>query len=287
MMKADVIETLERIENLPTLPAVARQILALLADTRSNMSQVAAVIARDQAVAARVIRVVNSAFYGLRTHVSSIQHAIVILGLNTVKNLVLGVSVIKAFESTAKPGIFDREQFWIHTFAVAAGARLMAEELKLSEPEDYFLAGLLHDIGILAADQFLHEDFVRVLETSLVNGNDFLTAERAVLGAGHGDIGAFLAVKWGVPPFLAGVMRFHHSPESLPAEAMASRMKIDVVHVADAQSRAMGIGKFAEKIPASFSAGALKRVSVAQKRLEEIFGHVKADVGGLVKEWGV
>ncbi|MBD3393208.1 MAG: HDOD domain-containing protein [Chitinivibrionales bacterium] len=287
MPQADIRETLERIEHLPTLPVVAQQVLTLLADRRSNMNQVAAVIARDQAISARVIRLVNSAFYGLRTSVSSIQHAIVILGLNSVKNLVLGVSVVTTFEDTARTSIFDREQFWMHTFATALGARRIAQELKRAEPEDYFLAGLLHDMGILAMDQFLHDTFVEILETTVDGENDLLAAEQQVLGTGHGDVGAFLGTKWRVPRFLIDTMRYHHTPERLPVESKVSRDKVAVVHAADARSREAGIGTFVENFMVSYHDATLQSLGIGESRLKEMFEEVKKEAGGLIREWGL
>ena len=110
MNKAAFLTRLENIENLPTLPAVVRQLQTLIENPRSNMAQIAAVVTRDQAIAARVVRLINSAFYGMGGKVTSIQHAIVLLGLNTVKNLVTGVSVVKAFGGPENASLFDREK---------------------------------------------------------------------------------------------------------------------------------------------------------------------------------
>ena len=133
-MAASTIDRLRAIERLPTLPIVAQQILTLTSNPRSNMSQISTIISRDQSIAAQVIRVVNSAYYGLRTQAGSIQHAIVILGLNTVKNLVAGVSVIKTFGDSAKASIFDRERFWLHSFGCARVAKLIAEKTGRQNP---------------------------------------------------------------------------------------------------------------------------------------------------------
>ena len=287
MKKAELIDTLNQIENLPTLPVVAQQILKLIASQNSSMSQVAYIITRDQAIAARVIRLTNSAFYGLRSKITSIQHAIVILGLNTVKNLVLGVSVVKTFEDSARASVFDREQFWLHTFSTAMGAKLMAKHLQRPSDEDYFLAGLLHDIGILAIDQFLHHEFVEILQSSLKEGTDFLTCEQDILGMSHGGVGGFIAEKWNFPDFLIHTIKYHHTPVSFPSEVEASCDYISVVHVADAMSRKTGVGKFVENFHSLLNEKTFNELGIPQSNLDEIFEQVKQETKLLMKEWGL
>ena len=130
MDKTDVLKKLDLVENLPTLPVIVRQIQKLIENPNSNMSQIALIITRDQSIAARVVRLVNSAFYGLGNKISSIQQAIMLLGLNTVKNLVIGVSVVKTFEGAHSASIFDREKFWLHSFACATGREANCKKTK-------------------------------------------------------------------------------------------------------------------------------------------------------------
>ena len=287
MKKAELIDTLNQIEKLPTLPVVAQQILKLISSRNSSMTQVAEVITRDQAIAARVIRLTNSAFYGLRSRITSIQHAIVILGLNTVKNLVLGVSVVKTFEDSARASVFNREQFWLHTFGTAMGAKLMAKHLQRPNDEDYFLAGLLHDIGILAIDQFLHQEFVEILKRSLKDNADFLTSEMDVLSMSHGGVGGFIAEKWNIPDFLIHTIKYHHTPVSFPSEVEASCDYISVVHVADAMSRKTGVGKFVENFHPLLNEKIFDALCIPQLNVEEIFEQVKQETKVLMKEWGL
>jgi putative nucleotidyltransferase with HDIG domain len=281
MAEMQVTEILDDIEGLPTLPVVAQQILKLISMPRSNMNQIAAVIARDQAISARVVRLVNSAFFGLSKRISSIQHAIVILGLNTVKNLVLGVSVVKAFEED-NSSIFDRDRFWLHTFSTAQCAKLLAAELKIRDTEDFFIGGLLHDIGILVLDQFFHEEFVRILDRSLQEGNSFLSAEQQVLGTSHGDIGAYLGAKWKLPQFLLDTMAYHDRPGQIPTDHDNPVPR--VVHAADVLTRNSEIGRFLPRYndgddnPADV-------LGIPDGRLDEITNEVSSEARELLREW--
>lgn len=283
----DFLAELATIENLPTLPVVTRQVMALVGNPRSSMAQIAAVIAKDQAISARVVRLVNSAFYGMREHVGSIQHAIVVLGLNTVKNLMVGVSMIKTFEDKGGTSIFDRNQFWMHTFGCARTARLIAEKTRRPEPEDFFLAGLLHDIGILIQDQFFHSDFTEVLKSVAHDHIDLPDAERAVFGLSHAEVGAVLARRWQIPEGLVNAIRFHHTPDSTEKDACANSDMIAVVHVADAVTLGAGIGNFIENRTPHAQSGALARASIGSDVLDGIVEQVRREIKDLMKEWGL
>jgi HD-like signal output (HDOD) protein len=272
---------------LPTLPVLVTQLRKLIANPRSNMRQIAAVIAKDQAIAARVIRLVNSAFYGLRNRVVSIQQAIVVLGLNAVKNLVVGVSVVKTFEGAEKPSLFDREKLWLHAFGCAHAAKLIARRSGREEPEDYFLAGLLHDTGILILDQFLHDRFVEVLRRVVSERRPYLQAERAVLGGTHQDVGAYVGARWKLPAELLYAVRCHHDPLQSDADGDHAFDLAAVVHVADviANNGGVHMGVSAERLP--YAHNAVHRVGLTQSHLDEIGEVVREESRALMKEWGL
>jgi putative nucleotidyltransferase with HDIG domain len=241
MDKSQTLKKLELIENLPTLPVIIHQIQRLIDNPKSNMAQIATIITRDQAIAARVVRLVNSAFYGFGGRISSIQQAIMLLGLNTVKNLVIGVSVVKTFEGAAEATIFDRHKFWLHSFACATCARQMAKSLNKEEPEDFFLAGLLHDIGILILDQFFHDEFIAIVQRVTKTRDELIATETGALGLDHCDIGAFIADKWRIPDFFRIAIRHHHRPCFSEIEAEHARLIAAAVHVADVMVCQRGI----------------------------------------------
>ncbi len=287
MSTTDVISVLESIENLPTLPVVAQQILKLVTNKNSNMSQIATVITKDQAIAARIIRLTNSAFYGLRNRITSIQHAIVILGLNTVKNLVLGVSVVKAFEDTARMSVFDREKFWLHSFSTAQASKLMAKKMGIRDDEDFFLSGLLHDIGILIVDQFLHDDFMEIMKNVVEHKSDYMETEKAVLGMNHGDIGAYIGEKWKIHTFLIHAVRYHHRPKSIPPEAQIEKDKVNVVHVAESMMRENGVGDFMDNFSTKVDEEIKQGLKISSEDLKGIVDQVREDSKSLMREWGM
>ncbi|OGK03183.1 MAG: hypothetical protein A2350_13915 [Candidatus Raymondbacteria bacterium RifOxyB12_full_50_8] len=287
MNNATIVERLSEIERLPTLPVVIRELQALIVNPRSNMSQIAKAISRDQAIASRVIRLVNSAFYGLRTPVASIQQAIVILGLNTVKNITLGVSVVNSFGSSVAASIFDREQFWIHGFATALASKYLARGLKYPEPEDFFLTGLLHDIGILVLDQFFHDEFVQVLQCTVRQKALFHHIEKECLATDHCEIGSLLAEKWGLPKFVIDAIRYHHTPGMGMAQCPESRDKIALAHVAEAEMRQRGIGSVVPGWINGPETHIREKTAIAVSDIDAISNKVGEEVQALMKEWGI
>ncbi len=287
MDKVQFISLLEKVENLPTLPVVVHQLQALIANPRSNISQISTVVSRDQAIASRVVRLINSAFYGLGGKITSIQHAIVLLGLNTVKNLVLGVSVVKAFGFPSKASLFNREKFWLHTLACALGAREVGKAIKASEPEDYFLAGLLHDIGILVLDQFFHEKFIEILQRSACNGVRYIDAEKTVLGLTHAEVGEFMAKKWKIPELLINTIRHHHRPDIASDLTQGSLPVICAVCLMDTAANLNGFDMGHPGVKCNYNDYALRILGLNRQRIEELFSFIMKDVKSAAKEWGV
>ncbi|MGE5671277.1 MAG: HDOD domain-containing protein [Fibrobacterota bacterium] len=285
MDKEAMLAKLEGIENLPTLPVMVQQIQKLINNPNSSMNQIGALISKDQAIAARVVRLVNSAFYGLGRKVSSIPQAIVVLGLNTVKNLVTGVSVIKMFETADKESLFNRDVFWLHSFGCAMGARLLAKSLGRSEPEDYFLAGLLHDIGVLILDQFFHDEFLSVLTFADGNNIDFHTAEQNVLGLTHCEAGAIVAEKWKIPDFLIQTIRYHHTSVNQDPEINCD--VINIVHIADVAASNAGLHMGFHPGKRNYFEHALTATGIKQSGIDDAFGVVEREIKILKAEWGL
>jgi HD-like signal output (HDOD) protein len=282
--KGAILSRLQEIDRLPTLPVIVGQIQRLIANPRSSMDQIAAVISKDPSIASRVVRLVNSSFFGFRSRISSIRQAIVILGLNTVRNLVIGVSVVKAFEDGARASIFDRQAFWLHSFGCALGAKAMAEHLKRKDPEDYFLAGLLHDVGLLVLDQFFHEEFVEALQFSIREKKRHRDAEAELLGVTHGEVGEALSRQWNLPEYLPLAMRHHHAPPPDLPEAPAHWDKIAVIHLAESALKPPVFPPFLEG-GEELDSRVLVRVGISETAMEELFAKVSEEIKATLREW--
>lgn len=223
--------TMQRVSAVATLPAVALRIMRIAEDPTATAEAFHAVLSTDPALTARVLKVVNSAFYGRSSAVSSTRAAIQLLGVNAVRNIAIAASLTKMFRGGRAVAGFDPSALWVHSIAVGAAAQRLATMSGRVPPEEALLAGLLHDIGILVAMQAWLPEFTAVIcavtESSAVS---FTTAESEIVGATHEAFGEALCAEWRFPPVFAQVCAHHHDPLSVP---LADRLLPALVHVAD------------------------------------------------------
>jgi putative nucleotidyltransferase with HDIG domain len=185
--------------------------MEIIEDERASFENIAAVIETDQALAARILKIANSAFYGLISKVSSVEHAVAILGPREVRSIVLGLSVYNFFSSHDSE-ILDPTQFWKHAIVCSQVARLLGRHFNIRNDETLFVAGLVHDIGKVVVDQYFHEEFLMIVDSVSSNGNTFSRAEKKILGTTHYQIGAKLLQQWSFPKKIIVEVLYHHAP---------------------------------------------------------------------------
>lgn len=218
-VEADLARVIGGIDNLPTPPIVLQQIQKVLNDPAASAYDIGSILQEDPAMSAKVLKLTNSAYYGLVRTIESVKQAVVIVGIDTIRNLVLSASVFEAFADKQ----VDREMqehFWRHSLAVAFGARLVAHSLisrQTFDAEAGFSGGLLHDIGKMVVAVYLAEqaDQIRQLKTENPNRPDH-ELEDQVLGYNHTQIGALLGERWKLPANLIETIRYHHAPRLTP-----------------------------------------------------------------------
>jgi putative nucleotidyltransferase with HDIG domain len=201
---------LRRIDGISTLPQVALRIMQVANDPESEAGDLKAVLESDAALSARVLRCVNSSAYAVRTRITNLQQAIAYLGLKQVRNLAMTASVSTLFKNDEQIGPYCRPNLWRHLVSVGLCARLIALRRKLRNFEDAFLAGLLHDVGIILEDQHVHAEFAKIVR-SLDAHKTLAENERAVLGFDHTVLGEKVAQSWGFPETVRIAIRYHHA----------------------------------------------------------------------------
>jgi len=210
-----IIETIEAVGSLPTIPAIAQRAMALARDETASMQQIAAVVAQDQTLAAEVLKTVNSAYYGLRQSVGTLPLALTVLGVHEIISILLSVAIVSAFPGATRSRLFDREVFWRACAQRAYATKQLAHATGFGRyASEAFLGGLVHDIGIVVLDQYLHDEFTAMLAESEAQGVALLEAERARFDTSHAAIGAWLAEAWSFPDMLIEAIAFHHDPGS-------------------------------------------------------------------------
>ncbi len=207
---ADVLSELDRVVELATLPVVAMEVNRMLADDSISVQEMTQVIEKDQAIVVKILKLVNSSFYGFRSQINNLPHAVVILGFKSLHSAVLSVAVNQTFSKDLKCESFDIVDFWFHSVAVALMAQKFAEQTKLCEPEEAFTAGLLHDIGKVILVQYFPEEFRLVWQEKQENGLTCVDAEKRIIETTHSQIATRVARKWLLPQSLLDVLRCHH-----------------------------------------------------------------------------
>ena len=229
--KAEAKRQIKRIKNLPTIPGIVHKISRMVENPDTSSADVGRMISQDQVLSAKVLRMANSAFFGMSRSISSITQALVILGFDVVKGLVLTSSVFDMIQK-------GMAGLWEHSIGCAAASGVIAKMMGREDAEEVLVAGLLHDLGKVVLTLQLAEETDRVLKLAEEKGISFFEAEREVLDFTHGDVGLWLAEHWNLPDVLAEPMRFHHQPE----RARNAPEQTAIVHLANIVIRAQGIG---------------------------------------------
>ena len=242
----DLTRIIRRVEDLPTLPRIVLKITELVNNPKSSAKDLAGVVTDDQVLTARLLKFVNSSFYGFPQNISTVTDAIVLLGFDAIRNLLLTTSMFDLFSNKNKENELRREKMWDHSLGCAVAAKVIGDHMRYDDPEELFVSGLLHDIGKIVEMLFLPDDFARVV--SMVENKNILMveAEDHVLGYTHADVGRLLAERWNLPSKLVNVIAYHHQP------GLAGRFSQEaaIVHLADILCRAMNMGSGGDnKIP--------------------------------------
>lgn len=210
MRSADEIRHgVQRIKEISTLPQVMRRVMEIVVDERSSAQDLAREIAHDQALTAKVLKIVNSAFYGFYRRISSVNEAVVILGYNEVRSIAMTVSVFDLFGPSAGTKGFDRVRLWEHAIATGTMADIIRQQCCRFE-EAAFVAGLLHDLGKVVMDEFFEPEWREVLEQAQRQESPLVEVERQVLGITHADIGHLLSERWNLPQPISQAILYHH-----------------------------------------------------------------------------
>lgn len=223
-------KALAKIGDIATLPEVTLRIIKIVEDPKSTARDLHAIIKYDPPLSAKILKVVNSAFYGLPGQIASVDRAIVLLGLRAVKNIAIATSVTRLFKGVRPVTGFDPKELWRHSMAVGVTCRLIFQKKDKARAEEAFLAGLIHDIGIIVAFQAFADRFgdliTRVRDENLL----WCQAEAEIFGVDHQMLGMGLATKWKFPMGLRAAIGYHHCPERVSED---NRLIAYAVYLAD------------------------------------------------------
>jgi putative nucleotidyltransferase with HDIG domain len=264
---ADLTKLRARIENinsLPTIPAVLNRLLGVIDNPRISLSEISNFIANDPALTTRVLRMVNSPVYGFPGRISSVSQAVVLLGVNVVKGLLLGVSVFDLMQK-AMVGL------WEHSLGCAVVARLIAKEKGIKEPEEVSCAGLIHDIGKVILYLQIPDRYERAMQVAEKTRVSIAEAEQNCFDITHAQVGSWIAAKWNFPSTLIEPISYHHRPQL----AKGATLTTAIVHVSDLIIRARGFGFAGDHYLPAINPAAWDLVDLSEESLRTVISEME------------
>ncbi len=255
---------LKSLKNLPTMPGVFQEINKSIQNPETTAEDIAKIISSDQALSAKILRIVNSVLYGFPRRISNIRHALIILGFDVVKGLLLSSSVFDIMLARGFLGL------WQHSIGCAISAGVIAKKLNMPDPEEVFVAALLHDLGKVIIKLELPEESLLIEQKVIDNQISIYEAEKDILGFTHATVGKWLCQEWYLPNKLAYPITYHHRP-NLSEFAIQSTA---VVHVADSLVRGIGFGFAGDNFVPKIDNRAWDILGISDPLLEEIIREI-------------
>ena len=272
--KERITRIVEDVDNLPSLPSIVLKLIDVVNSSDSSADDAAVLIEKDPALTSKMIRLANSAFYGIPRSISSVTSAVVVLGFNTIRSLVLSASVAKIFEGKHS---LDMDRFWKHSVVTAMTSKMIVRHLmkvRMMDPESAFCAGVLHDIGKLIFSQYMPDDYAAVCNYAKEHKVPLIEAEDKCLGINHAMVGKVLADKWSLPLDLEYTIVHHHDPDDIIDSKTAHLA--NVVHLADIIAHEVGCTLWDGEVCTEASARCRAELKIGELDYEKI----KSDIQG-------
>jgi len=258
-------EIISKMKSFPSMSGIAAKVLKLLDDPESSTGQVEQLLRQDPSLTANLLKLTNSAYFGIPSKVGSVRHAIAMIGWKRLSRLVVAACVSTITDRQIPGYDLPPGVLWQHSVAVSVTAEGLMRELKIVESDEIFTAALLHDLGKLILGGFVEKELKEIEEVA-ARGVPFQMAEQEVLGTDHAEIGALMLESWSFPPELVSAVRWHHDPNSAPETSSMT----DIVHVANVLCLMIGIGIGVEGLHYEPSVLATKRLGIKATQLELI-----------------
>lgn len=267
----DFKELIDQIEDLPTLPAVVTRIVGMVEDPQTSAEDINEVISQDPSLTAKILKLVNSAFYGFSRRISTVTEAVVILGFNTVKSLALSASVFDVFEGEGSEH-FDRVGLWEHSIATGVAAEMAASRIRYPNIEEVMVAGILHKIGQVVIDIYFHDQLTDIIAYAREHNTTMLEAEQEILGVGHPRLGGWLAERWNLPAGITAAITYYDDPFEAPEDVRRLPM---LIHIGDVLARTKHIGWNADEVEPEFKEGVWEELGLEKEDIRSILNQLK------------
>lgn len=221
-------QILQKVSAFPSMPKAVIKLRALLSEKDVSIDEIERILRHDPGLAANVLRLANSAFFGLPAKVTTLKHAVMLVGVKRFSQIAVGACMNKTMDAAVEGYGLSRGELWLHSIAVSTTAEALAKNRKLDETKDFFTPALLHDLGKLVLGKFVKTEQPKI-DSLVAKGVPFFIAEKEVLKTDHAEIGALILSKWSFPEDLVNAVRWHHYPEGLEN----SNLQPEIVYIAN------------------------------------------------------
>jgi len=259
-----VDQILHSVRELPPFPAVIQKALELVQDPRSSAQDVVDVIQYDQSITANVLKVCNSARFGLRRNVGSLRDALVLIGFNELLEIILSQESARFFREPCQGYELERGELWQHSVVCALLSRLISRQVNQEENPAHFTAALLHDVGKMLLARFVKDYFSEIKRLIQDRGLSFVEAEKEVLGIDHAELGGCITEQWKFPKKIVAAVRYHHAPLHLCEDQEA----VQLVSLCDLIAMITGIGGGADGLAYRAYDGVMKQYGLTERDIE-------------------
>ncbi|MCH7904866.1 MAG: HDOD domain-containing protein [Armatimonadetes bacterium] len=259
-------DIVEKTADLPSFSNAALRVMHLAEQNSSSAEQLANVLAQDQALSVRVLRLANSAYYGMPRQIVHLPESVVVLGMRTVKNLAIVAATYPWMSKSLNGYGLGPEEMWNHSFGTALGAKTIATLSKRCDPDAAFTAGLLHDIGKVALNVWIGSKLKAIVYYAEREGIAFDAAERRILGFDHTEVGEYLGRNWNLPEDIVAAIRYHHRPN----DAKPPLPIIDCVHIGGYLTMTMGLGLGGDGLRYELFSECFERLEIEPDDLDQI-----------------
>lgn len=228
---------LKRVDDMPVLPGATQTVLSMLNDPKTHILKIAEAIQKDVSLTTRLLKMANSAYYAQGRKIVTILEALVLLGLNTAKDLLVAASTYKILNKKIEGYLLEKGDLWKHSLFCAMAAELLAGETNPALKDKAYIAGLLHDVGKIIMAHYVQEDFTQILDLVEQKNVSFDSAEKGIVGFTHAELGARVLQKWNFPEDIVDAIEFHHHPKDAKFAPLAG-----LVHLGDMATLMLGVG---------------------------------------------
>jgi putative nucleotidyltransferase with HDIG domain len=266
MLEKIILETVD----VPSIPPVAAKVLQLVGHDYTSINQLESIISQDQSFSTRILKIANSPYYGRGRSVDSIATAIILIGFNSMKSLVMAASLKDIHR---KSGLFE-QRHWEHSLGVSIAASMLASETKMLMPEEALIGGLIHDLGKVVMNNSLPDQYSVVIDRAYEENITSIAAEDEIFGFNHCNVGGLIARKWKLPKNLESVIEYHHAAQYPPFEDSCYETLCQIVQVSDAMCLHLGIGMHAT---IDFSRIGFEQVGLSEAHFNALLERLKRD----------